>query len=66
MRRVWGTWREPYYKSDNSKVYVVDARLTGWGARIVITPPPADEVITPDELAAGRYEAPVLPEPSIG
>ncbi|GAB1823387.1 hypothetical protein [Herbidospora sp. RD11066] len=44
-RRVWSSWRSPAIGGDNlDATNVSDHLLTGWGTRIRITPPPADQV----------------------
>ncbi|WP_433361420.1 hypothetical protein [Streptosporangium sp. CA-115845] len=48
VRRAWGSWSEPFAENGDVHVsYVVDARLTGWGAETDIAAPPADDVVTP-------------------
>jgi hypothetical protein len=55
VRRAWGSWGEPYSKSgDVRHSYVVDARLTGWGVKTDIVPPPAEDVTTSGDLAMDR------------
>ncbi|MGJ6965300.1 hypothetical protein ACSDR0_25660 [Streptosporangium sp. G11] len=47
VRRAWGSWSEPFSKNGDVPVsYVVDARLTGWGAETDIAVPSADDVVT--------------------
>ncbi|GGS58070.1 hypothetical protein GCM10010156_15810 [Planobispora rosea] len=45
VRRAWGTWGEPFSRSGDIRIsYVVDVRLSGWGAKVDVVPPPADDV----------------------
>ncbi len=64
VRRAWGSWSEPRRKTRRS--YVLDARLTGWGARTDITPPAADSVMTPDNLTKAPEETPIPLDPAAG
>ncbi|WP_440101243.1 hypothetical protein [Streptosporangium sp. H16] len=58
VRRAWGSWSEPFSKNGDVPVsYVVDARLTGWGAETDIAAPSADDVVTPSDWS--------MPEPSV-
>jgi hypothetical protein len=46
VRRTWASWTDVHS-------YVVDAHLTNWGTQTDITPPPANEVMTPEDIAMG-------------
>lgn len=52
VRRALGTWsRTPQGRDEPTYSYFRDTRVTGWGAKTHITPPPADEVVTLEDLA---------------
>ncbi|MFI7135851.1 hypothetical protein ACIBQ1_60115 [Nonomuraea sp. NPDC050153] len=56
VRRAWSSWREPNDSRDRSFDYdpyyafVEDLRLSDWGMKVHIVPPPADETVPVEEL----------------
>ncbi|MEU4407703.1 hypothetical protein AB0F88_24560 [Streptosporangium sp. NPDC023963] len=62
VRRAWGSWREPFSKNGDVPVsYVVDARLTGWGAETDIAVPSADDVVTPSDWSSSETSVSLNP-----
>ncbi|MER5628497.1 hypothetical protein ABT061_46510 [Streptosporangium sp. NPDC002544] len=62
VRRAWGSWSEPFSKNGDVHVsYVVDARLTGWGAETDIAVPSADDVVTPSDWSMPETSVPLNP-----
>ncbi|MEV4159145.1 hypothetical protein [Nonomuraea dietziae] len=62
VRRAVGTWsRPPRGRGESTYSYVYDTRVTGWGAKTHITPPPADEVVTLEDLMKPDPEDTSLP-----
>ncbi|GAA2683684.1 hypothetical protein [Nonomuraea recticatena] len=52
VRRAVGTWSTTSRGRDEpTRSFVFDTHVTGWGAKTHITPPPADEVVTWEDLA---------------
>ncbi|GAA3622109.1 hypothetical protein GCM10022419_129740 [Nonomuraea rosea] len=51
VRRAWSSWREPndgpvrYAGDDPYYAFVNDLRLSDWGMKVDIKPPPADETV---------------------
>ncbi|MEV7005844.1 hypothetical protein [Streptosporangium sp. NPDC051022] len=67
VRRARGSWTEPFSRShDATFSYVVDVRLTGWGAKTDITPPPADDLMPIGDLANASEETPLPLNPAAG
>ncbi len=56
VRRAWSSWRDPNDSLDRSAVdkpyyaFVEDLRLSNWGMKLDIQPPPADETVASEEL----------------
>ncbi|MGW0194192.1 hypothetical protein [Nonomuraea sp. NPDC003201] len=56
VRRAWSSWREPNDSRDRSVsgdpyyAFVEDLRLSDWGMKVHIVPPPADETVPVEEL----------------
>jgi hypothetical protein len=56
VRRAWSAWREPNDSRDRSAgeqpyhAFVEDLRLSDWGMKAGIQPPPADETVSSEEL----------------
>ncbi|MET9342688.1 hypothetical protein [Nonomuraea sp. NPDC003804] len=62
VRRAVGTWRRTSRdRGETTYSYVFDTRVTGWGTKTHITPPPADEVVTWEDLGKPSPEAPSPP-----
>lgn len=56
IRRAWSSWREPNDGPNKSPgddryyAFVDDLRLSDWGMKVDIKPPPADETVSSEEL----------------
>ncbi|MFI6921852.1 hypothetical protein ACIBIZ_18050 [Nonomuraea spiralis] len=56
VRRAWSAWRDPNDSLDRSAgepqhySFVEDLRLSDWGMKVDIQPPPADETVSLEEL----------------
>ncbi|GGT22164.1 hypothetical protein ACFFV7_48550 [Nonomuraea spiralis] len=56
VRRAWSAWRDPNDSLDRSAgeppyySFVEDLRLSDWGMKVDIQPPPADETVSSEEL----------------
>ncbi|MEU8320652.1 hypothetical protein AB0C33_20040 [Nonomuraea sp. NPDC048881] len=56
VRRAWSAWREPNDSRDKSATenpyyaFEEDLRLSNWGMKADIQPPPADETVSSEEL----------------
>lgn len=56
VRRAWSSWRDPNDSLDRSAgdepyyAFVNDLRLSNWGMKVDIQPPPADETVAVEEL----------------
>ncbi|MEV4018867.1 hypothetical protein AB0J35_51095 [Nonomuraea angiospora] len=56
VRRAWSSWREPNDSLDRTAAedpyyaFVDDLRLSDWGMKVHITPPPADQTVSSGEL----------------
>ncbi|WP_030926567.1 hypothetical protein, partial [Streptosporangium amethystogenes] len=62
VRRAWGSWSQPFSKNGGVPVsFVVDARLTGWGAETDIAAPFADDVWTPSDWSVPETSVPLNP-----
>ncbi|GAA5088507.1 hypothetical protein HNP84_010370 [Thermocatellispora tengchongensis] len=60
VRRSWSSWTASLVSTTTVETsYVTDTRFAGWGGRVRITPPPASQVATGDELTGEVPEMPI-------